>query len=192
MSGGGVALAGQSACEPAGGLAALSAGRVGGRPRAAAQGTCSQSRWICRDQPEIALEQLRWACAAGLPRGVVLLDAGYGNNSELRADITALDLTYVAGILSTTTVWLPGTAPLPPKRWSGRGRPTTRLRFDGRRQPVSVKELALGLSKRAWLRRRLTMTRVQPSRSPRALRVCAFASPIAMISAPIRDRKSGC
>ena len=49
-------------------------------------------------KPEIALEQLRWACAAGLPRGVVLLDAGYGNNSELRADITALDLTYVAGI----------------------------------------------------------------------------------------------
>src|SRR6187200_1998173 len=32
-------------------------------------------------KPEIALEQLRWACAAGLPRGVVLLDAGYGNNS---------------------------------------------------------------------------------------------------------------
>src|SRR5438309_11917971 len=36
---------------------------------------------------EIALEQLRWACEAGLPRGVGLLDAGYGNNSELRADI---------------------------------------------------------------------------------------------------------
>ena len=101
-------------------------------------------------KPEIALEQLRWACAAGLPRGVVLLDAGYGNNSALRADITALDLTYVAGILSTTTVWAPGTAPLPPKRWSGRGRPTTRLRRDAKHQPVSVKELALGLSKRAW------------------------------------------
>ena len=26
----------------------------------------------------IALEQLRWGCAAGLPRGVVLMDAGYG------------------------------------------------------------------------------------------------------------------
>ena len=101
-------------------------------------------------KPEIALEQLRWGCAAGLPRGVVLLDAGFGNNSKLRADITALDLTYVAGILSTTTVWAPGTAPLPPKRWSGRGRPTTRLRRDARHQPVSVKELALGLSKRAW------------------------------------------
>jgi SRSO17 transposase len=51
---------------------------------------------------EIALDQLRWACAAGLPRGVVLLDAGYGNNSDLRAEITALDLTYMAGILSGT------------------------------------------------------------------------------------------
>src|SRR6201987_3068934 len=46
---------------------------------------------------QIALEQLRWACAAGLPRGVGLLDAGYGNNSELRTDIAALGLSYVAG-----------------------------------------------------------------------------------------------
>ena len=38
LPGGGVALAGQSPCQPAGGLAALSAARVGGRPRAAAQG----------------------------------------------------------------------------------------------------------------------------------------------------------
>ena len=28
----------------------------------------------------------------GLPRGVVLMDAGYGNNSDLRADIAALGL----------------------------------------------------------------------------------------------------
>ena len=46
-----------------------------------------------KTKPEIALEQLRFACAAGLPRGVALLDAGYGNNSALRADITALGLT---------------------------------------------------------------------------------------------------
>src|SRR5712671_6990682 len=71
---------------------------------------------------EIALDQLRCACAAGLPRGVVLMDAGYGNNSELRAEITALELTYVAGILSNTTVWAPGTGPQPAKKWSGRGR----------------------------------------------------------------------
>src|SRR6266481_5066178 len=99
---------------------------------------------------EIALEQLRWACAAGLPRGVGLLDAGYGNNSNLRADMTALGLRYVAGILSNTTVWTDERGPLPPKPWSGRGRPPKRLRRDDKHWPVSVKELALGLPKRAW------------------------------------------
>jgi len=59
-------------------------------------------------------------------------------------------LTYVAGILSTTTVWAPGTGPLPAKKWSGIGRPPTLLRRDGKHQPISVKELALGLPKRAW------------------------------------------
>jgi SRSO17 transposase len=99
---------------------------------------------------EIALEQLRWACEAGLPRGVGLLDAGYGNNSELRAAITALELTYVAGILSNTTVWAPGTGPLSAKQWSGRGRPPKLLQRNAEHRPVSVKDLALGLPKRAW------------------------------------------
>src|SRR5215475_14600398 len=36
-------------------------------------------------KPEIALEQIRWACEAGLPRGVVLMDAGYGASTELRS-----------------------------------------------------------------------------------------------------------
>ena len=43
-----------------------------------------------------------------LPRGVVLMDAGYGASTDLRTDITALDLTYVAGILPNTTVWEKG------------------------------------------------------------------------------------
>jgi SRSO17 transposase len=103
-----------------------------------------------KTKPEIALEQLRWACEAGLPRGVVLLDAGYGNNSELRTDITALDLAYVAGILSNTSVWPPGTGPLPAKKWSGRGRPPKLLQRDAKHLPVSVKDLALSLPKRAW------------------------------------------
>lgn len=101
-------------------------------------------------KPEIALGQLRWACAAGLPRGVVLLDAGYGNHTSLRSAIGALELTYVAGILSNTSVWAPGTPPLPAKRWSGRGRPPKRVRRDAKHSPVSVKDLALGLPKRAW------------------------------------------
>ena len=105
---------------------------------------------VFKTKPEIALEQLRWTCAAGLPRGVVLLDAGYGNNSALRADISALGLTYAAGILSTTTVWPPGAGPLPAKPWSGRGRPPKLLRRDDRHRPRSVKALALSLPKRAW------------------------------------------
>jgi SRSO17 transposase len=101
-------------------------------------------------KPEIALDQLRWACEAGLPRGVVLLDAGYGNHTSLRTQIGALGLSYVAGILSSTSVWAPGTKPLPPTRWSGRGRPPTRIRRDAKHQPVSVKQLAFDLPQRAW------------------------------------------
>ena len=37
-----------------------------------------------KTKPAIALEQLRWASAAGLPRGVVLMDAGYGADTDLR------------------------------------------------------------------------------------------------------------
>ena len=103
-----------------------------------------------KTKPEIALEQIAAACAAGLPSGVVLMDAAYGNNSDLRSEITALGLTYAAGILSNTTVWAPGTAPLPAKAWSGRGRPPKRLRRDAEHRPISVKELALGLPNRAW------------------------------------------
>jgi SRSO17 transposase len=69
---------------------------------------------------------------------------------SVRADITALELTYIAGILSNTTVWPPGTGPLPAKKWSGQGRPPKLLRRDAKHQPVSVKELALGLPKSAW------------------------------------------
>jgi SRSO17 transposase len=100
---------------------------------------------------EIALDQIRAACAAGLPRGVVLMDAGYGNHGNLRAALTWLELSYVAGILSNTTVWAPGTGPLPPKSSvSGRGRPTKRLRRDAEHQPIKVKDLACILPAKAW------------------------------------------
>jgi SRSO17 transposase len=46
----------------------------------------------------IALGQIRWACQAGLPGDMVLLDAGYGHDSKLRTGITELGKLYVAGI----------------------------------------------------------------------------------------------
>jgi SRSO17 transposase len=100
---------------------------------------------------EIALDQIRVAHAAGLPRGAVLMDAGYGPHTDLRTAITALGLPYAAGILSNTTVWAPGTGPLPPKPSTpGRGRPTKRLRRGAEHQPVNVKDLAFSLPARAW------------------------------------------
>src|SRR5881628_3869090 len=65
-------------------------------------------------KPEIALEQIKSAYGAGLPKGVVLMDAGYGNDTDLRTQVTALGLSYVARIGANTAVWPPGTAPLPP------------------------------------------------------------------------------
>ena len=101
-------------------------------------------------KPEIALEQIRAACAAGLPRGVVLMDAGYGTNTRLREEIGALGLSYVAGIPPQSSVWPPGTAPLPPLPWSGRGRRPKLMRRDAEHRPVSVKALALGLPAASW------------------------------------------
>jgi SRSO17 transposase len=97
-----------------------------------------------KTKPEIALEQIRWGCEAGLPRGVVLMDAAYGNDSRLRTGITALGLIYVAGVLPNTLVWPSGVGP---KR---RGKP---LNNTGRRDEpdlISIKEQALALPKHAW------------------------------------------
>jgi len=101
-------------------------------------------------KPEIALEQIRAAYEAGLPRGVVLMDAGYGTNTWLREEIGALGLSYVAGIPPQTSVWPPGTTPLPPLPWSGRGRRPKLMRRDSEHHPVSVKALALDLPAASW------------------------------------------
>ena len=38
----------------------------------------------CQTKPEIALDKIRPAVEAGVPRGVVLADAAYGINTEFR------------------------------------------------------------------------------------------------------------
>jgi len=103
-------------------------------------------------KPRIALGQIRAALLAGVPSAVVLVDAGYGVDTEFRDGITELGLLYVVGIQSSTTLWPPGQEPLSPKPWSGRGRRPTRLRHDDTHQPVSAKDLALGLPAKAFRR----------------------------------------
>jgi SRSO17 transposase len=97
-----------------------------------------------KTKPEIALEQLRWACDAGLPRGVVLMDPGYGNDALLRLGVTALGLSYVAGIQSNTLLWPAG---VEPQRGSKPG-----IKKGRRDAPGSLwaKDVALGLPKQAW------------------------------------------
>lgn len=96
-------------------------------------------------KPEIALAQVKAAQAAGTPGGIVLADAGYGNDTGFRDGLTEIGALYAVGVQGTTSVWPPGQQPLPPKPWSGVGRKPRLLRRDAEHQPVSVKALAVGL-----------------------------------------------
>src|SRR3954469_1435272 len=101
-------------------------------------------------KPAIALDQIRAAVAANLDRGVVLADAAYGINTEFRDGLTELNLPYVMGVQSSMTVWEPGKQPLPAKPRGTMGRPPRLLQRSSDHQPVSVKQLAMNLSCRAF------------------------------------------
>src|SRR3954470_23303184 len=102
-------------------------------------------------KPEIALDQIRAALEAQIPRGVVLMDAGYGADTALRTGVSGLGLTYVAGVQPHTSVWTRTNPPPQVKPWSGRGRPPIRLRRDDpHHQPQSAQEIALSLPVDAW------------------------------------------
>ncbi|MDQ1474432.1 MAG: hypothetical protein QOJ99_5912 [Bryobacterales bacterium] len=96
-------------------------------------------------KPQIALEQIQRARERGVPQGVVLADAGYGNDSQFRAQLTEWKLPYTAGIQSSVTVWKPGEQPAPTPKGKGMGRPPKLLQGDPKHQPVTVKGLALSL-----------------------------------------------
>ncbi len=101
-------------------------------------------------KPEIALAQMRQTIGQGVPMGMVLADAGYGDETAFRDGITALGMLYAVGIRPGTTVWAPGTAPLPPKAWSGRGIRPTKLRREPGNEPMTVKALAMALAPQVW------------------------------------------
>jgi SRSO17 transposase len=126
-------------------------------------------------KPEIALDQIRAAVEADVPRGVVLADAAYGINTEFRDALTELGLQYVVGVQSSMTVWEPGKQPLPAKPRGKMGRPPRLLQRTAEHQPVSVKQLATSLPSSAFkeiswregtdgkLRSRFTVVRVRPA-----------------------------
>lgn len=128
-----------------------------------------------RTKPEIALAQIRRAIERGIPKGVVLADAGYGIDTSFRTQLTRMGLPYVMGIQSSVTVWKPGEAPKPAPPYNGKGRPPRLLRRDAAHQPVTVRQLAHDMPATAWkqiawregvkknLRSRFTATRVGPA-----------------------------
>jgi SRSO17 transposase len=101
-------------------------------------------------KPEIALDQIRAAVTAKMPRGIVLADAAYGINTEFRDELTKLGLQYAVGVQSTMTVWEPGKQPLPAKSRQPIGRPPRLLQRTAEHQPVSVKQLAKSLPSSAF------------------------------------------
>lgn len=101
-------------------------------------------------KPQIALDQIRAAVATGTPAGVILADAGYGADGAFRSGLSQLGLDYVVGVQPTLSVWRPGEEPLPPKAWSGTGRPPSLMRRSRDHRPLSARALAQGLPEEAW------------------------------------------
>jgi SRSO17 transposase len=98
----------------------------------------------------MALQEIDELLGADLPRAPIVADAGYGVVTEFREGIASRGLSYAVGISQEVTVWPPGLSPLPPRRWTGVGRPTKLLRRSPRHQPVSVLELARALPASAF------------------------------------------
>jgi SRSO17 transposase len=94
-------------------------------------------------KPQIALAQIGAAVAGGLPPGVVLMDPGYGHDGGLRAGVTGLGLTYVAGIQGNAVVFAPEAQIAPDRAAPKPGR-------RGGPDAISAKELAFGLPPIAW------------------------------------------
>jgi SRSO17 transposase len=133
-------------------------------------------------KPQIALQQISEALEADVPRGVVLADAAYGNDTAFRTGLTALAAQYSLNIQETTTAWPDGQAPLkPPRRKSKRGRKPIRIRRTLRRHPVRVRDIAHALPESAFKRiswregtakpltSRFAATRVRPASRDTAL-----------------------
>lgn len=95
---------------------------------------------------ELAWAQIEAALAAGVPRGIVLMDSAYGDNAALRDRLSAQGLSYAVAVRAHTALWWAEHQPAPPPvRSRAGGRPRTRVARDATHQPISVLELARAL-----------------------------------------------
>ena len=95
---------------------------------------------------EIARAQIEAALKAGIPRGTVLGDAAYGDDTALRDWLSEQNLIYALGVRTGTTVWWGEHQPVAAPITGKRGKTKTHLTRDENHQPISVLELAKALA----------------------------------------------
>lgn len=144
---------------------------------------------IFQTKPQIALEQIRVTLSTQTPVGVILADAGYGADGGFRRGLTELGLTYAVGVQPTLSVWRPGEGPLPPKAWSGKGRPPKLMQRSADHQPLSAK--ASPKICRQMRGRPSRGARAAMSISRRALPLYVFVWPRGITISGIRATKNG-
>jgi SRSO17 transposase len=106
---------------------------------------------LFRKKWEISLGQMDAAMTWGLPRRVVLADAGYGDVTEYRDGLAARKLDYVVGINGVQVLWPPGAAPIPPppvRPVGQRGNTPCRWKT-GEQKPKTALTLALSRGRKA-------------------------------------------
>lgn len=102
-------------------------------------------------KPELAMHQIEAALQAGYPRGTVLADAAYGDETAWRERLAGHGLRYAVGVRPATTVWWGAYQPrAEPKPTRAVGRPRRRLARDADHQPISVAQVARALPASRW------------------------------------------
>lgn len=106
---------------------------------------------VFETKPALAMRQIEAALEAGYPRGVVLADAAYGDETAWREQLAAHGLKYAVAVRPGTSVWWGVHQPLTEVTGEGRvDRPRRRLKRDSDHQPIAVEKLARALPARAW------------------------------------------
>jgi SRSO17 transposase len=101
-----------------------------------------------RTKHQIALSQIDRAMEDGVHKHVVLADAGYGDSTEFRQELTARELQYVVAVNGVQVVWGPKSRPrIPPRAPGTRGRPRT-VFLDEKHPPQRIADLAVQLRHR--------------------------------------------
>lgn len=116
--------------------------------RCAAAGVPTSVGFLSKNR--IAAAQLRAAVSAGVPRGVVLGDAAYGDDCGLRDELTEQGLVYALGVRPLTAVWWGAYQPAASPPPAATGRPRVRVQRDAAHQPINVRALAQALPASAY------------------------------------------